>query len=1175
MKKVFNSKIIIVLSIIGIMLTGMIIPTSIAENNNDIKGFDKGVSWNSVVPIKKATFVEFDDESFIDDYSYLAAIPTAVFYEDDKLFSHPLLYYQEPLNIGDDYKEITLDARTGINYFMEDWIDYCDNKLDKITSINVAKSKLDQWRSRNYTEIQGENPYDIANQVALNDWVFSDNAVIAVIDEKFEDPDNVIKNKIIKTLPSGKIHEERPFNLEQTNKLNPVHENFMVDEEYKFLKAEVWWDCLIVGPGIVLPAGDPDVQLYVEQDDGWMQATAASYWNVFWPPGKEFAYSHIYKPGNWRVSVTDIPTKSNIPEKNILGIFTLQGQILNVFRRTVTYHVDLTMYPGIDLILPDNPMFGCKSADFKLTWNNPNVNLGFTLIGPGGDAIHTAINESRTEEIEMHINQLGECLPGENYSISVFSTRDIESPVDFEIEYTFEQKIPEEKSESLTSATEGAILASILNAPLLYISPLSILEDTENILYKLDVKNIYLVDIGNRLSSNVKDKINEIADIEERFVKEEKIYEKIRDLTDRNDIVFSTIDPWTYWYFAELKPAGEKNGALFIGPAAYIAAHHGVPVLIVENHPELSSSVVWHNEFWRRYSYDRYTYHVNVADMVLTGRRIYDFLRQLDYDKEGLETIITVADQYDIGISWDRIFPGIANAGRICGTPVDMSCWISRITHYPAVIFANPAMKETIELINGSISRRDVGITRGKLLGIITKYDPFINLNFASFKLIKESGPEKYEYPVLCSFVTHEYRFNERASKYYGGEYECADGIVPGSSPTMEAIDNGAIEKYTGHPGSYFPDLTSTEVAPFYLQRGGYDVAYSTKLEYVVDNLNQGVLLWIHNSHGTEPDGGCTLFWNPEEGFKNYNLPSAILGRIWAKAKEEENPWRGYDWYLGCTEEPDSMSMDIEGILPFTSFDIPLFPPIGQAWVAARKPVREFINSIIPFIDPFVVDDKYDGVIGALTHNRYPFVNYNSIEIEENLENLHSAGFITGICETSNTYLQTMLIRHGTLFQIQDPWPTSWYSAVWLNTVPRDIALGYTVGEAYTRGIAHVGILYLGGAGVDGSEPQWWWDDAENVVFFGDPDSRIYVPGTEYSDNNNWERPKALTYEQGFSIDGHTPYGATSYPYARNPQTLLEKYILFIILLIIILLIIIALVIRRNKRKGKKRKKIK
>ncbi|KAA0006812.1 MAG: hypothetical protein FE042_05040, partial [Thermoplasmata archaeon] len=44
-------------------------------------GYKKGVSWAPVVPLKKVTFVNFDENSYLDDYAYLSAIPTAVFYD--------------------------------------------------------------------------------------------------------------------------------------------------------------------------------------------------------------------------------------------------------------------------------------------------------------------------------------------------------------------------------------------------------------------------------------------------------------------------------------------------------------------------------------------------------------------------------------------------------------------------------------------------------------------------------------------------------------------------------------------------------------------------------------------------------------------------------------------------------------------------------------------------------------------------------------------------------------------------------------------------------------------------------------------------------------------------------------------------------------------------------------
>ena len=90
----------------------------------------------------------------------------------------------------------------------------------------------------------------------------------------------------------------------------------------------------------------------------------------------------------------------------------------------------------------------------------------------------------------------------------------------------------------------------------------------------------------------------------------------------------------------------------------------------------------------------------------------------------------------------------------------------------------------------------------------------------------KESNENTFEFPVLCSFVTHKYRFNERASKYYGSKYQCADGLTPGETTTMEPIDQGVNKKHYGKEGAYFPDISETEIVPFYLNKGGFDAVF-------------------------------------------------------------------------------------------------------------------------------------------------------------------------------------------------------------------------------------------------------------------------------------------------------------------------------------------------------------
>ncbi|RLF42013.1 MAG: hypothetical protein DRN18_02940, partial [Thermoplasmata archaeon] len=67
------------IGIVVVMLLSVISPMALAKTNiKDLyKGYDKGVSWKPVVPVKKVTFVNFDEDSYLDDYAYLSAIPTA------------------------------------------------------------------------------------------------------------------------------------------------------------------------------------------------------------------------------------------------------------------------------------------------------------------------------------------------------------------------------------------------------------------------------------------------------------------------------------------------------------------------------------------------------------------------------------------------------------------------------------------------------------------------------------------------------------------------------------------------------------------------------------------------------------------------------------------------------------------------------------------------------------------------------------------------------------------------------------------------------------------------------------------------------------------------------------------------------------------------------------------
>jgi hypothetical protein len=351
------------------------------------------------------------------------------------------------------------------------------------------------------------------------------------------------------------------------------------------------------------------------------------------------------------------------------------------------------------------------------------------------------------------------------------------------------------------------------------------------------------------------------------------------------------------------------------------------------------------------------------------------------------------------------------------------------------MVFANPALSsEPIPMIDGSRSTR-VG---------------------SSLRIEDPGGEIMVKYPVLQTWVSYEHRFNERASSYWGLNYTTREGITPFWTKSDNPIDLDVNARY-GQPGMYWPDMSPSEVVPFYLDEAGYTSVFSTAFRHTMENLNRGCIMWFEIMHGGNRDPGVVGFWN-EQG------------------QPEGNPWRGYEW-RGSTAEPDTVAMS-----KVTGLDI--VPTLKES-------------------------DEHDGVIIAIWQQATQTSFVDGYTVDRYLENIHSCGIVCGSCLIGNTYLHLALVRHGSVFQIIDPWATSWYfSGHGMNVFARQIALGDSVGQAYERSISDVGIGYL----TDG----WWWDILENIVYYGDPNLRVFSP--PYS----WEKPQPFV---GGDIGGHVPLG--------------------------------------------------
>jgi len=1157
------------------MIFSAVIPTTLALNVDSIEGFDKGPSYKSVVPLKKTTFVDFDKEGYLDDYAYLAAVPTSVFNDGNKLFSNPLLFYQDEYSVEED-KERSLNARQGLDYFMEDWMSYCNGQLDQMTLINVPKSKLDSsWQAKEYTLIEGEDPCEIASEIALSEWSYSDNVVIAVIDDQFEELDIITEGKL-----EGSIHPyeigHQHFEMEQpVIGTGGTYKSFDInDERYKYVVAEMSWPNRI----------DLDIQIYDSQL-GMVDNAAESYSAP--DPRSELVGSYIHNYGKWQISVSAVPKKGIYQAMDTESDDLFKGTALKQLAKTLknTGDVYISLYPGTVVDVVPTP-FGCRNAEFTLTWDDPNMKLGFTLLDPVGTEICSSLSKQEISSgvlssdgnaVSIQVNMLGECWEGESYSVCVFSLDDIPTELDFELEYSWEQRYSQDEGDCMVSATNGAVLASSLNAPLLYTYSSKLADITKDTLYKLGVEHIYLANIGSHLSTEVIDGLKSIAPISEHYKEPKQIYDVIKNSADGDAIIFTTIDPWTYWYVEGLEPAGEYDGALFVGPATYLAAHHGSPVFIIDEHPRLSQAACYPTAFWRRISPVRHTASPAAASMLLSGGQVYDFLEEYGFGKidEGgpaaqiQETIITVAGQYDIGIPWDRMLTGAALPGRFWASPVDNAYAICRNVFYPGLIFENPAMHGKATMINGSASKiQRIG---GRLL------EP----KGVTLVTTKPSGEEEFIYPILQTYNTFGFKFNEKAWKTWDFRYTRADGIIPWVTDSPDPIDDGAA---SGKSGAYYPDLSETEVIPFYAKRAGYGSVFSTEGSAVTENLNRGVIIWVLKGHGWMMNSGQISMWDPEN-------PYAY----------EENPWRVYEpvllqpgnlrefirWVIystsgeqsskltdglinfhllseiGSTENPDVATINPQ---LFLINKLAKFLPIdlwgANGIMVYRDRIRHPLQSLakgLPLVNIYQGDGK---VIISPQSGHQPMTAITGLEFDDALENVHSCGLNTGACLPACTYMHLTWMRHGMVYQIIDPWTTSDWNGIWNQMIIKRLAMGDTIGEAYERGMRACGPEVLVG--------QWWWDTWENVCFFGDPNLRIFVPSTEYSNENHWQQEDTvpLRYFEELSVAGHMPFGATAYPHAKEPVTLFQQYFVVIVaIVLIVILLMAAIIIGRKKKK--------
>ncbi len=472
------------------------------------------------IPLSKMTFVAEDPDSYIDDFSYIAAIPGSIFYSAGSKYISPILY------TGSTDTE---------RWLIEDWSEYLapDGGVSETLAIgDMSFSEIKEIQqitgNKAYPQITGASSADIAAKLAVKDWRTADTVVLALAKDSFSSP-TIISDSASFSFNGASIRSND----------GQVTISSTVDTEVPFSP----------------PAGT-----------GWMQG--AFNWT-----GDEI-FTHTLEDPNGR-SVDYSVYRQVIFERNTLFVdnpvplyfwipLTMSGEWNMILEPRsqissgVTVDYSITYYPGFSetITVPER----AKWLNITAMWDNAGTTINLALIDPNGRLVMWAPAESLLGGAGSKSLQMPYPAPGD-WSLVGAWVDPSEETNNIDIEWDIEA-LPSDIQPYLESASNGAVLASLLNAPLLYVNADSLPAITSWALDYLGASTCFLVDPANYHSQSIVDELDDSY-----FVSVLSSYSSvtnwIHNLSGEMDVVVTV-------------PLG--HGDEFFGPAAYSAAFHGASI---------------------------------------------------------------------------------------------------------------------------------------------------------------------------------------------------------------------------------------------------------------------------------------------------------------------------------------------------------------------------------------------------------------------------------------------------------------------------------------------------------------------------------------------------------------------------------------------------------------------
>ncbi|MHA1577398.1 MAG: hypothetical protein ACTSU3_08560, partial [Candidatus Thorarchaeota archaeon] len=478
-------------------------------------------SFLEPTPLRRAAFVAPNSNSYIDEFSYMASVPTSIFYSDGTKYVSPLI-----LSSGSNSEK----------WLVEDWVEYLSVDGGITQSLAIGDFSNDEILSlqeltgtKMYPRITGDTSADIAAMLALNEWQSSETVVLALSQDTFTTP----------SITSG-------------------------EASYVFSDSQIppFSDSEIISDSSTV-----DIVITPPTNAGWFEGsfnwTGSEYFThtLEDPDGRIVDYSFLQQV---------IPSRSTIYVENPVPLhfwlpysssdpWTLHIHPTGIIEEPVTLSCDIVYHPGFTetISVPSDAQWLNVSAN----WDNAGTIVNLALLDPDGHLVQWAPAESLLSGAGSKTLNMPYPIAGDWTFLAAWM--DAVSGESNNVEVSWDiSTLPSNLQGYMESAANGAVLASLLNAPLLYVNSDSIPEITEWAISQLDVTSGILVDPRSIQTTALTTELDSLVGLS-NLSNYPMVSDWIRTLSGTNDIVLTI-------------PFGDSE-ELF-APSAYSGAFHGAPV---------------------------------------------------------------------------------------------------------------------------------------------------------------------------------------------------------------------------------------------------------------------------------------------------------------------------------------------------------------------------------------------------------------------------------------------------------------------------------------------------------------------------------------------------------------------------------------------------------------------